>query len=1044
MSHHLSRSLSILCFALATLVAATAGAAGENETTLTSQSPLLMQHPTINRDYIVFAFAGDLWKVPKGGGKAINLTNGGGVASAPVFSPDGTKLAFTWEVGGNPDVYVIDMSRKELPPKRLTFHPSPDTVVGWTPDSKQVIFRSPRSYAFQFQSLFIIPENGGAETQLPLPMGYDAAYSPDGSHLAYVPTEPKVYYVKRYKGGRTTPIWIARLSDSTIKEIPHGDFTDINPIWVGDHIYFLSSRSGPVTLFDYDVRTGTVTKCFENTGFDLKSAQYGFGTIVYEQLGSIHLFDPVTKKDSVVDVEMSGSFPETATRDLPLEPEIKKASISSTGSVAFEARGEILTFDPQSSTVQNLTSSPGVMDRDPAWSPDGSKLAYFSDESGEYALYIRTISAGDQAHPQKVALAPGFFEYPQWSPDGNKIAFRDNNQQLWFVDLSTGKAQLVSTEAQKSFAWAPDGSALAFSKYLKNGVCGLFVYRLNTAETLQVTDGLEEATDPVFIGQSDRVYFLGSTMAGWKRGGGLSADQAKSEQRPYECDLRNNKNSIKALAIPSRDYDRLLPGSDHSILVMEHTGGGLFEPGVFSIYEYDLNSKEAPRLADNVSDIKMAGENILLSRDGHWSLLRRGKPFSSATQLNLGNAKVHVDPKAEWNQMYLEFWRLVRDFTYDPNLHGLNWSVLSDRYKPFMAGVMTRDDFNYLAFELEGTMTTSHLKFYGGDRPIQKPVPVGLLGADFNVESDRYRISKIFSGDPWKAENEWPPMPHPPFADTDVQAGDYLIAINGKNIQASQNLFSFLENTTGKKITITVSKDPNGKSPRDVQVEPISNEFSLRQADWIETNRRRVDEASGGRVAYIYVPDTLSSGFHRFNRYFYSQVDKEALIIDIRFIPGGALPDYFVDRMAQPILSLGIRRGDSQASISPPNIRGPRALLINEYAGSGGDAFASYFREMALGKIIGKRTWGGLTGAFDTPEMMDGTDPEVPNAAIFQPSGRMEVENFGVPPDQEVELDPASVRKGDDPQLQAAISYVMSVLKDKPPSKPQLVYPTFK
>lgn len=493
--------LSVLCFAQ-------------------NNSLLLLQKPTLSRTQIVFMHGGDLWSVPRKGGEARRLTTGPGSETNPVFSPDGTQIAFTGEYDGNVDVFVLPAAGGV--PRRLTWHPAPDIVLGWTPDGKRIVFSSPRtSYSF-FMELFTVGLDSGLEQKLPLPMGYEAAYSPDGAQLAYVPIGRAFAVWKRYRGGRTTPIWVANLSNSRVEKVSRENSNDFNPMWADDKVYFLSDRNGPVTLFSYDPRTKQVKQALENRGLDLKSASAGPGAIVYEQFGSLHLYDLGSGRTRPVNVHVTGDMPEVRERLVNVGRRLRNAHISPTGARAvFEARGEILTVPAEKGDPRNLTNTMAAMERDPAWSPDGKTIACFSDESGEYALHIRDQSGMGEV--KKINLGePGFYFSPRWSPDGKKIAYVDNHQTIWYVDLEQKKPVKVDKDlywtwggsGQLTPAWSPDSKRLAYARRIKNYMSAIYIHSLADGKNVQVTDGMSDARFPVFDKDGKHLYFTASTDAG--------------------------------------------------------------------------------------------------------------------------------------------------------------------------------------------------------------------------------------------------------------------------------------------------------------------------------------------------------------------------------------------------------------------------------------------------------------------------------------------------------------------------------------------------
>jgi tricorn protease len=1063
----MSRLLALsLLLPLAILAAATASEPA-------AEVPRLFRTPTLSRTHIVFSLGGDLWSVPRAGGEATRLTSEPGEETAPVFSPDGSRIAFTGEPGGNQDVYVIPAAGGT--PQRLTFHPGPDQVLGWSPDGTRILFRSPRAasantFAPKFQRLFTVATSGGLETALPFPMGEEGCFSPDGSRLAYVPLERKNFYFKRYRGGRTTPIWVARLSDSHVFEIPRRNSTDFNPMWIGGRIYFLSDRDGPVTLFAYDLASRRVSRLIENHGLDLSAAAAGPGAIVYERFGSLHLYDLVAGRTREVKVRVSGEFPEVRPHPVGVGGALHDARLSPGGDrVVGEARGELLIVDAAAGAARNVTRTPGVMERDPAWSPDGKFLAYFSDEGGEYALRLRPV---DEASPaDMIALKPSFYYTPRWSPDGSRLAFLDKRQQLWMVDRRERRpVRIDADEAYDTFrnfasitdlapVWSPDGGWLAYPKHLKSGLGAVFLYSLSTGKSTRVTAAAADASHPAFGPNGKRLYFTAATRSTppgtrrayfaslQKRSAPGGAPGGGSEAEPVgesaALDLDGITERVQALPVPPRNYVGLEPLGNDTLLLEESNQSSPFDPPSLTLSRLDLPTGQSTPFLRDVSGVDFsANHRTLLARQGdRWILAATDAPPSSAPAvLATGSLAVEVEPRAAWRQMYREVWRLVRDFFYDPGLHGLDLKATEAAYAPYVEGLTTRAELNTLFSEMLGNLTVSHVAVRGGDRGGDRSgvgrLPVGLLGADYAVERGQYRFARIYAGDPWE-----PGLAAPLAAPgVRVKAGEYLLSVNGQALTALDNVFRLFEGTAGKPTRLRVGPDPDGAGAREETVTPIADELGLRQRAWLEGNRRRVAAATGDRVAYVFVPHTLGDAAVDYD--LAAQSDREAVILDARFNLGGDLPGALVDRLAHPVLLMDAgREGPDQPH--PAGITGPKVLLINEYAGSGGDALALYFRRQRVGPLVGERTWGGLTGAFGTPELMDGGTVEVPSLAFWGPGGAWEAENRGVAPDFEVTLDPEQVRKGRDPQLEKAIEVVSELLGRTPARWRRPPYPVY-
>ncbi len=1081
-----------------------------------SEKPLLLQAPTLSKKQMAFAYGGEIWITGREGGEARRLASGTGTLSQPIFSPDGTLLAYTGNYDGNADVYVVPAVGGE--PRRLTYHPASDVALGWTPDGKQILFKSTRNSYSRFERLFTVPVDGGFPAELPLPMGVQGSYSADGSHLAYVPrwnrrlgAVDSYIAIRHYRGGLTSPIWIANLADSSIERIPRDNSNDFNPVWVGDKIYFLSDRNGPATLFVYDLQTKVVKEVLKNGGLDLKSASAGPGAIVYEQFGSLHLFDLHSGKSKPVRITLTADLPQVRPHfEKITNKQIVHAHISPTGARAvFEAYGEILTVPAEKGDIRNLSNSPAVADRDPAWSPDGKSIAYFSDESGEYALHLRAQNGLGPVRKIDLGQPPSYFYSPTWSPDSKKIAFFDKRLNLWYVDLDHPTPVKVDTDLFDSplhefdTVWSPDSCWLGYVKQLKNHLRAVFIYSLEERKTTQVTDGMSDAVDPGFDKNGKQLYFTASTdmglSTGWldmtsaahpvtrsvyvvvlrkdlpspiapesdeekppeeekKEGDSAQAaekDKSKEAEKAKEkdkekkpvkvqIDFENISQRILALPIPPRNYFGLTTGMEGVLYLVE---GPLVDvergPARLAIQKFDLKTRKTERVLDGVTafDLSDNGEKMLYRIGENWFINPAAKaPEAGKGALKLETMEVYVEPRAQWKQMFHEVWRIERDFFYDPGFHGLDLQQAERVYAPFVDGIASRADLNYLFAEMLGNLNVLHMYVGGGTRPEVKAVSVGLLGADYRIENGRYRFARIYSGENWN------PQLHAPLTQpgVNVKAGEYLLAVNGRDLRASDNLYSYFLETAGKQVVLRVGPNPAEKDSREVTVVPIESEIGLRNLAWIEGNRKKVAELSGGRLAYVYLPDTSIGGYTNFNRYYFAQVGKEGAVIDERFNGGGLLADYIVDYMHRPVMSLIMTREGAPYSEPAEAIYGPKAMIINEFAGSGGDAMPWYFRKAGVGPLVGMRTWGGLVGIGAYPQLLDGGAVTAPRWAIYGTQGQWEVENHGIAPDIEVELEPRLVREGHDPQLDKAVETVMEMLrKNPPPGYPRPPYPVY-
>jgi tricorn protease len=1055
--------------------------------------------------------------VPREGGEARHLTTGAGMETDPVFSPDGSRIAFTGEYDGNVDVYTVPAAGGV--PKRLTWHPAPDAVLGWFPDGKRILFSSPRDgFAGQWE-LFTIGVDGVFPEKLPLPWGWEASYSPDGSRLAYVPMRRAFSTWKHYRGGDTTPIWLATVSNSKIEKVPRENSNDFNPMWIGERVYFLSDRNGPVTLFSYDTRSKQVKEEIRNAGLDFKSAGAGADAIVIEQFGGLLLFDLKSGKTKPVPVRISGDLSEVRDRMVNVSSRLVNAHLSPNAARAvFEANGEILSVPAEKGDVRNVTNTPGVMERFPAWSPDGKTIAYLSDESGEYELHLAPQNGQGDGVTKIRMPEPSFYRALEWSPDSKKIALVDARMRIWYVDVESKKFVQVDKErfwapASNDWApvWSPDSKWLLYSKRLGNYMGAIHAYSLADAKATQITDGLSDAKYPVFDKGGKYLYFSASTDSGptlepdvgsftrpetrsvyiavltkdeasplapesdeekaedvskadaaGKADAAPKADEAVKEpagdaptSKPdaakvadVKIDFDNISQRILALPLPPRRYVALQAGKPGTIFALEAPLPVPGQPQALTVHRYDLKSRKEDVASTGVQffEVSRNGEKMLTRQAQNWYIRNLpppppahgepapppAQPASGAGQLSTAAIEVKISPIAQWKQMYHEAWRVERDFFYDPEYHGLDVKAAERRYEPFVEGIGSRADLNYLFSEMLGNMVVSHLGAGGGQQPDVKRVQTGLLGCDYSVENGRYRFARVFNGENWNPDAR-APLTQP---GVNAVAGEYLLAVRGRNLTSSDNVYSFFEATAGKQVSIRVGPDPSGANSREVTVVPVANEARLRNLAWVEDNRRKVDQVTGGRVAYVYLPDTSVGGQTNFTRYFFAQVGKQAVIVDERFNGGGALATDIVEFLSRKLMS-SVATRDGEEEIEPQGaIFGPKVMLINEFAGSGGDALPWYFRRAGAGKLVGMRTWGGLVGRAYAPPLMDGGFVTAPSSRVWDPIDKQWIaENTGIAPDIEVDHDPELVRQGHDPQLEKAIQQILAELEKAPPKK---------
>ncbi len=1049
----------------------------------------LVADPALSAELIGFAYANDLWLAKLDGSGVRRLTSHPGVESGPRFSPDGRRVAFTGQYDGNTDVFVVPVEGGA--PRRLTWHPGNDTAVGFTPDGQAVLFVSGRgSHTTRFQQLYSVPVGGGWPTRLPLPSVEKAALSPDGRTLAYLPLAEPFSQWKNYRGGRHARLLLYDMASQATRVVPQpaGRCNDTDPQWLDGQLYFRSDRDGEFGLYSYDPATQAVARLTRHGDFPVQGLSAAAGRVLYEQAGWLHLFDVGSGSAQRLRLGVPADPVETRARWASGAKWVRDASLSPSGArVAFELRGEIVTLPREKGDDRNLTRSPGAHDRSPAWSPDGKSIAWFSDQGGEYALLVGPQDGS--AAPRRLELkGSGFYEDLQWSPDGRQLSLLDNSRTLWIVDVATGAHTRVDQEPlygperitrHAHRAWSPDSQWLAYTRPTLTYIQQVWLYSLRQKQSFPVSDGLADARSPAFDRNGRYLYFTVSTDAGpvqdWFAQSGADAaarrslylavlargvespvarpsdeEQGPAKDEPAEgkgkegaaapartvvvkVDVDGLSERVVALPLKPAGYADLQAGPAGQLLYLKQPGAERPD-GEWSLARYDFEKRKEETLLEGLASYEVShdGQRVLVRVKDDWSICDLGDKLDTAKfKLNVEGVQVRVDPPAEWRQMFHEAWRINRDFFYDPGFHGADWPAMRARYEPFLDHLSTRNDLTRVIRWLLSELSVGHSYQSGGEQLFEPPkVPGGLLGADYAVEDGRYRFARVYGGLNWVADLR-APLGEP---GVDVRAGEYLLAVEGRELRPPEEPFSRFERTAGRRVQITVGPSPDGQGSRTVTVVPVESEATLRNRDWIEGNLRWVTERSGGRVAYVYVPNTAGAGFDSFKRYFYPQADRQAVIVDERYNGGGQVADYYVDLLRRPPISHWTMRYGATLKTPLAGIHGPKVMLIDETAGSGGDLLPWMFRRLQLGPLVGKRTWGGLVGILGFPVLMDGGQVTAPNLAFWDEQG-YSVENEGVPPDVEVEQDPRAVAAGHDPQLEKALELVLAELERNPPAQ---------
>ncbi|MEO7966555.1 MAG: PDZ domain-containing protein, partial [Gemmatimonadaceae bacterium] len=935
---------------------------------------------------------------------------------------------FTGQYAGNLDVYTVPVEGGE--PRRLTAHPGADVVRGWSADGSRILFVSGRDQAPSgLPRLWSIAATGGVPERLPLSRAAAASLSPDGGKVAYQMVAQWDSEWRMYRGGQAQPIRVADLKSLDQIHVPWTGSNDTDPVWLGNAVYFLSDRDNTANVYKYDPATQKVDQVTRFRDFDAKSLAAGGGALVFEQGGYIHLVDAATNSDKQVVIHVRGDFPWSMPRWKDVAKDITGVALSPTGVRAlFESRGEIWTVPTGKGDVRNMTNTPGAADRNPAWSPDGRSIAWFSDRSGEYQLMIAKQDGTSQ--PRAITLdRPSFYYTLTWSPDSKSVAFTDTGLNLWIVDVASGARTLVDTDQylvpQRTVdpTWSPDGKWLAYSRRLPTQFHAIYVWSATDKRSRQLTDGLSDAMSPAWDASGKYLYFLASTdfalNTGWldmssfdrpiKRAiyfAVLSSDDpspllpesdeekdgaspaatpmpkakapasAKGSGQPKEgntaeaakdstpkpvtvrIDFPNISQRILSIDVPNRNYASLRNGAAGSIFYVELVPN---QPGGI-LHRYDLKARKEAPVFSNVADYAVSadGKKLLYRIGDDWGVVDADKPAKAGDGKLDVKLSMRLDPVAEWKQMFHEAWRLERDFFYVRNYHGADWDAVEKMYEPWLADVRHRDDLNTLLDIMQGELAVGHSFVGGGDYPDVEKNPVGLLGADLEAVQGRWQIKHIYSGENWNPDLR-APLSAP---GVKVAEGDYIMAINGVELRADREPWFALEGTVGRQTMLTVNARPTMDGAHQVTVVPIADESGLRSRAWVEGNRRLVDKLSGGKLAYVWVPNTSEAGYTYFNRYYFAQQDKAGAVVDERYNGGGSAADYMIDVMSRRLHGyFNNPVGERKLFTSPQaGIWGPKVMLVNEMAGSGGDLLPFMFKQSKVGTLVGAKTWGGLVG----------------------------------------------------------------------------------
>ena len=1065
-----------------------------------SAETLLLGDPAIHQDKIAFVYAGDIYTANRDGSDPYRLTSHVGNETGPVFSPDGTRIAYSANYQGNTDVYSISVNGGQ--PTRHTFHPGNDIAIDWSTNGEEIAFISARQRLHgRSGQLYHVSVEGGLPSLQMQARIFRGTYSDNGRQLAAIPFGPAYNGLyggssgwKGYRGGSSPSVQIMDLRRNRVNYIPGNRVNDIEPLWVGNQVYFASDRDAEIfNLHRYDPDSGTITKVSNETVWDIRAAD-AFGTdIIYEAGGALKVFDTETGATTQLSISLAPDLPQLQSSWTNVAGQITAADLSKSGKrVLITARGEVFSVPVKDGSTRNISDSSGVREYAGTWSPDGQKLAYIVEADQKQHLVIEDQDGLGET--TRFDLGDHFYTLLDWGGEGDHIIYRDNHLNLFALDTESGDRRKISEDIRRQWGFggtevstSPNGEWLAYTREESNFNRNIYLYNFENGRSTQLTDGMADAGAPAFSADGTLLYFTASTNAGPTHVGldmstqerpyragiyvavltedGLSPlapkagdeeakdeeeeDEEEAEEADLVYDLAGARGRIQALPVEQAQYSGLAVGKSGSLYYVKSVQPGveITPPGQSlqadaEFISFDFEEREASTLTSGIVAFTLSadGENALVRKsDGSLATGKLGDKFD-AKPVKTGDLQLWIEPRKEWRQIFDDVWRMEAEFFYDPNLHGLDWQGVYDRYLPLLDHVGRREDLNRLLTEMIAEMQVGHNRLGGGDIERPSGPQIGLLGADLTINNGRHQISRIYTGENWNPSVQGPLS----VPGLDVSEGDYIIAINGRDLGQGTNIFEHLAGTVGKQVTLTVSDRANGRNPRDIVVEPTGNEFLMRLWAWIEGNRKAVDEATDGRVGYVYLPNTAGAGYTLFNRMFFSQTDKDAIIIDERSNGGGQAANYITDVLSRTYLS-GWKDRDGLIFNTPGGAMfGPKLMLIDQDAGSGGDFLPYSFREMGIGTLMGTRTWGGLIGIAANPGLVDGGFLVVPYFRFFDADFEWSVENEGVAPDIEVALDPTLTNQGRDSQLEAGIAEILRQLEANPSPVPTEAptYPT--
>ena len=1057
----------------------------------------LLRFPDIQGDRVVFTYGGDLWTAPAAGGTATRLTTHPGIEVFARFSPDGKWIAFTGQYDGDEQVYVVPAAGGE--PRQLTFYPArgplpprwgyDNQVFGWSRDGKSVIFRSQRdSWTLTVSRLYSVPVEGGPAESLPMPEAGSGDYSPDGARMVYSPRTRDFRSEKRYSGGQANTLYIFDLKSYDARRISEGARANRDAMWIGNTIYYNSDRDNHFNLYAYDVAAGKTSQVTFNKTYDVRwPASDNEGRIVYELNGELQVYDTRAKKNTPISITVPDDGLARRPNRISAANLIEDFSLSPKGERAlFTARGDIFTVPIEKGPTRNLTNSPGAHDKRANWSPDGSRIAFLSDRSGEEEIWV--VAQDGSTPPEQITTGGKAMRYaPSWSADGKRLAFSDKDGKLYVLTLADKKiAEIANTASGQilDYSWSPRGNYIAFSMNNPNGFPSVHIWDGNANRLNKVTDELFASFSPAWEPQGNYLYFFSNrefapqisnlefNFATNRATGIFALALRKDVKHPFPpesdevtvvkegeqpkpaapaaaapaagpgsktpADMTIDFDGLNArvarVPVEAQNYNGLAVNNGHLI----YTTGSAFYYGrqgdrPTSLKIYSLKDRRETTLAEPAGGYAISedGAKVLVAQAGGFTLYD-ANPQGDRTKKTLSTAGLQVDrvPAEEWEQIFNEVWRRYRDFFYVENMHGYDWAALREQYRPLLKYVAHRSDLNYVIHEMISELAVQHAYIDGGDFQIPPRPRVALPGARLELDraAGRFKIAKIFEG-----QNE-EDLYRSPLTEVgvNVAVGDYVLAVNGVELKANDDPYRLLRFKADNPVQLTVNNRPTMEGARTVMFRPVTDESNLIYLDFVNASRRLVSKLSSGRVGYIHIPDMGANGIREFIKWYYGQINKEGMIADARANGGGNVSRMLIERLRRKLLAIGYARTNDQGTTYPDQVfLGPMAALLNENSASDGDIFPAMFREAGLGPLIGKRSWGGVVGITNRGTLIDGGVVNVPEFGFANTKGEWIIEGYGVDPDIEVENDPKSVIQGRDPQLERAVEEVMKKLQNR-------------